>query len=409
MDSNSEKTELPNSVRLLSSLSDIDRLQWDTCANPGWSSTRPLDSKPQEIPYNPFLSYDFLSSLEESGSASDSSGWYARHLVLEKPGDAPLAVVPAYLKTHSQGEYVFDHGWADAYERAGGSYYPKLQMSVPFTPVTGRRLLIANQSSQSVHKQIVALLAAAIQQVTVQFEASSAHLTFLTEQEWEALSDMDFLRRTDQQFHWQNNGYTTYDDFLAALSSSKRKALRKERRRALENDIEIEWLTGSDLKEEHWDVFFDFYLDTGNRKWGTPYLTRQFFSLIGERMADRVLLIMAKRQGRYIAGALNFIGSDTVYGRNWGCLEDHPFLHFELCYHQAIDWAIANGYQTVEAGAQGAHKLARGYVPTTTYSAHWIPNAGFRDAVEHYLEQERLHVKMEQQALSAHAPFKKSD
>ena len=406
MDSNSEKTELPNSVRLLSSLSDIDRLEWDACANPGWSSTRPLDSKPQDIPYNPFLSYDFLSSLEESGSATDNAGWYARHLVLEKPGDAPLAVVPAYLKTHSQGEYVFDHGWADAYERAGGSYYPKLQMSVPFTPVTGRRLLIADQSR---HKQIVALLAAAIQQVTVQFEASSAHLTFLTEQEWDALSDMNFLRRTDQQFHWQNNSYASYEDFLAALSSSKRKALRKERRRALENDIEIEWLTGSDLKEEHWDIFFDFYLDTGNRKWGTPYLTRKFFSLIGERMADRVLLIMAKRQGRYIAGALNFIGSDTVYGRNWGCLEDHPFLHFELCYHQAIDWAIANGYQTVEAGAQGAHKLARGYVPTTTYSAHWIPNAGFRDAVEHYLEQERLHVEMEQQALSARAPFKKSD
>lgn len=406
MDSNSEETELPNSVRLLSSLSDIDRLEWDACANPGWPSTRPLDSKPQDIPYNPFLSYDFLSSLEESGSATDSAGWYARHLVLEKPGDAPLAVVPAYLKTHSQGEYVFDHGWADAYERAGGSYYPKLQMSVPFTPVTGRRLLIADQSR---HKQIVALLAAAIQQVTVQFEASSAHLTFLTEQEWDALSGMKFLRRTDQQFHWQNNNYESYEDFLAALSSSKRKALRKERRRALENDIEIEWLTGSDLKEEHWDIFFDFYLDTGNRKWGTPYLTRQFFSLIGERMADRVLLIMAKRQGRYIAGALNFIGSDTVYGRNWGCLEDHPFLHFELCYHQAIDWAIANRYQTVEAGAQGAHKLARGYVPTTTYSAHWIPNAGFRDAVEHYLEQERLHVKMEQQALSARAPFKKSD
>lgn len=406
MDSKPEQTELPNSVRLLSTLSDIDRSAWDACANPGWSSTLPLDSKPQDMPYNPFLSYDFLSSLEDSGSATDQSGWHARHLVLEKPGDAPLAIVPAYLKTHSQGEYVFDHGWADAYERAGGSYYPKLQMSVPFTPVTGRRLLIADQSR---HKQIEALLAAAIQQVTVQFEASSAHLTFLTKQEWDALSDMDFLRRTDQQFHWQNNGYESYDDFLSALSSSKRKALRKERRRALENGIEIEWLTGADIKEEHWDVFFDFYIDTGNRKWGTPYLSREFFSMIGERMADRVLLIMAKRQGRYIAGALNFIGSDTVYGRNWGCLEDHPFLHFELCYHQAIDWAIANGYQTVEAGAQGAHKLARGYVPTTTYSAHWIPNAGFRNAVEHYLEQERLQVKMEQHALSARAPFKKSD
>lgn len=406
MDSDSKMTELPNSVRLLSTLSDIDRLAWDACANPGWSSSMPLDSKPQDMSYNPFLSYDFLTSLEDSGSASDRSGWYARHLVLEKPGETPLAVVPAYLKTHSQGEYVFDHGWADAYERAGGSYYPKLQMSVPFTPVTGRRLLIADQSR---YKQIQHLLAAAIQQVTVQFEASSAHLTFLTKPEGDALSDMDFLRRTDQQFHWQNNGYVSYDDFLTALSSSKRKALRKERRRALENNIEIEWLTGSDLKEEHWDIFYDFYLDTGNRKWGSPYLSREFFSLIGDRMADRLLLIMAKREGRYIAGALNFIGSDTVYGRNWGCLEDHPFLHFELCYHQAIDWAIANGYQTVEAGAQGAHKLARGYVPTITYSAHWIPNTGFRDAVEHYLEQERLQVKMEQQALSARAPFKKSD
>lgn len=406
MDQKPEQSQLPNSVRLLSTLSDIDRAAWDACANPGWSSDKPLESKPQDITYNPFLSYDFLSSLEDSGSACEQSGWYARHLVLEHPGDAPLAVVPAYLKTHSQGEYVFDHGWADAYERAGGSYYPKLQISVPFTPVTGRRLLISDQTRRA---QIEALLAAAIKQVTVQFEASSAHLTFLTEPEWSSLSGQEFLRRTDKQFHWQNNGYSSYDDFLAALSSSKRKTLRKERRRALENDIEIEWLTGADLAEKHWDVFFDFYIDTGNRKWGTPYLTREFFSLIGERMADRILLIMARRQGRYIAGALNFIGSDTVYGRNWGCLEDHPFLHFELCYHQAIDWAIANGYQTVEAGAQGAHKLARGYVPTTTYSAHWIPNAGFRDAVEHYLEQERLHVKMEQQALSAHAPFKKSE
>lgn len=406
MDSKSEQPDLPNSVRLLSTLSDIDRQMWDACANPGWASTRPLDSIPQKNPYNPFMSYDFLTSLEESGSATDRTGWYARHLVLEKPGDPPLAIVPAYLKTHSQGEYVFDHGWADAYERAGGNYYPKLQMSVPFTPVTGRRMLIADATR---HRQIEALLAAAIQQVTDQFEASSAHLTFLTKQEWDALSDMNFLRRTDQQFHWQNNGYESYDDFLSALTSSKRKALRKERRRAIENDIEIEWLTGADLKEEHWDIFFDFYIDTGNRKWGSPYLTREFFSLIGERMSDRVLLIMAKRDGRYIAGALNFIGSETVYGRNWGCLEDHPYLHFELCYHQAIDWAIANGYQTVEAGAQGSHKLARGYVPTTTYSAHWIPNPGFRDAVEHYLEQERLHVKMEQHALSARAPFKKSD
>lgn len=406
MTSVSKTSELPNSVRVLSSLSEITRDEWDMCANPGWSNDRPLESKPQEMAYNPFLSHDYLWSLEESGSATAETGWYARHLVLENRGGPPLAVVPAYLKTHSQGEYVFDHGWADAYERAGGDYYPKLQISVPFTPVTGRRLLVGDLDRR---RKIEALLAAAIQQVTAQYEASSAHLTFLAEREWSALSDQDFLRRTDQQFHWQNNEYGSYDEFLAALSSSKRKALRKERRKALENEIEVEWLTGSQLTEQHWDIFYDFYIDTGNRKWGRPYLTRKFFSLINERMSDQVLLIMAKREGRYIAGALNFIGSDTIYGRNWGCLEDHPFLHFELCYHQAIDWAIANGYKTVEAGAQGAHKLARGYVPASTYSAHWIPNPGFRNAVENYLEQERLHVKLEQEALTAHAPFKKSD
>lgn len=399
-------TELPNSVRVLSSLDEIAREEWDACANPGWQNSLPLESHSQEVPYNPFLSHDYLWSLEESGSAIPETGWYARHLVLQEPGEPPLAVVPAYLKTHSQGEYVFDHGWADAYERAGGDYYPKLQISIPFTPVTGRRLLVADLQRRN---KIEALLASAIQQVTAQYEASSAHLTFLTEREWSALSDNEFLRRTDQQFHWQNDNYSTYDDFLAALSSSKRKALRKERRRALENGIEIEWLTGDKLTEEHWDIFYDFYIDTSNRKWGRPYLTRKFFSLINERMPDRILLIMAKREGRYIAGALNFIGSETIYGRNWGCLEDHPFLHFELCYHQAIDWAIKNGYKSVEAGAQGAHKLARGYVPTTTHSAHWIPNPGFRRAVENYLEQERLHVRLEQEALTAHAPFKKSD
>ena len=384
-------------VDAISSLDQIEAELWDACADPGGA--------PGRAPDNPFVTWRFLKALEDSRSVGGRSGWAPRHLAA-RLGGRLIGVMPLYAKGHSQGEYVFDHGWADAYQRAGGDYYPKLQISIPFTPVTGRRMLIADRSRQ---KQIETLLAAAIQQVTVQYEASSAHLTFLTEAEWNALSDHRFLRRTDQQFHWRNNGYGSYDEFLAALSSSKRKALRKERRRALDNDIEIEWLTGNDLTERHWDVFFDFYIDTGNRKWGSPYLTRQFFSLIGERMADRVLLIMARRCGRYIAGALNFIGSDTVYGRNWGCLEDHPFLHFELCYHQAIDWAIANGYRTVEAGAQGAHKLARGYLPTTTYSAHWIPNSGFRSAVENYLEQERLHVKLEQQALASHTPFRKTD
>ncbi|PCJ94017.1 MAG: GNAT family N-acetyltransferase [Hyphomicrobiales bacterium] len=406
MASRTNPENLPNTLKILSSLKEIEREEWDSCANPGWPSDNPLESKNHKLPYNPFLSHDFLWSLEESGSATPETGWHTRHLVLQAEDGPPLGIVPTYIKTHSQGEYVFDYGWAEAYERAGGEYYPKIQICVPFTPVTGRRLLVADLQRQH---SIEGLLAAGIQQVTSQYEASSAHLTFLTKQEWDQLSDQDFLRRTDQQFHWQNNNYSDYDDFLAALSSSKRKALRKERRRALENDIEVEHVTGSDLTEDHWDVFFHFYLDTGDRKWGTPYLTRAFFSMIGERMADRVLLILAKRDGRYIAGALNFLGSDTVYGRNWGCIEDHPNLHFELCYHQAIDWAIAHKYKTVEAGAQGSHKLARGYVPTTTYSAHWIPDKGFRSAVENYLEQERLHVKLEQDALLQHTPFKKTD
>lgn len=395
---------LPNTVRVLSDLSEISAAEWDSAANPGWSTDRPLASgKTGPLPYNPFLSYAFLQALEESGSATPETGWYPRHLVLGDL-DAPLGVVPAYIKTHSQGEYVFDYGWADAFERAGGRYYPKLQISVPFTPATGRRLLVADLRRQN---QIETLLSAAIQSMTAQYEASSAHLTFLTEGEWERLADKGFLRRTDQQFHWQNDSYKSYDDFLAALSSSKRKALRKERRKAIENEITIEWVTGSDLTEAHWDVFFDFYQDTGSRKWGTPYLTRSFFSLLGERMGDQVLLVLAKRDGKPIAGALNLIGSETLYGRYWGCIEDHPFLHFELCYHQAIDYAIANGLKTVEAGAQGAHKLARGYVPQITYSAHWLPDPNFRSAVENYLETERRHVTLEQEALAAHAPFKK--
>jgi len=345
-------------------------------------------------------------ALEESGSATARTGWSPHHLVLEEPDGSLAGVVPMYLKNHSRGEYVFDHGWADAFERAGGHYYPKLQVSVPFTPATGRRILARPGLFQ---EQTEDQLIAGIVELTRQLEVSSVHLTFLSQAQWQRLGDVGFLQRTDQQFHWLNEDFETFDDFLTVLTSRKRKNLRKERARALENGIEIEWITGSDLTEAHWDAFYNFYTDTGLRKWGTPYLTREFFSLVGANMPDQTLLIMAKREGQYIAGALNFIGSDTLFGRNWGCIEDHPFLHFEVCYYQAIDFAISRDLKRVEAGAQGAHKLARGYLPTHTYSAHYIANPSFREAVEGYLEQERHHVDHDIAALSRHTPFRTTD
>lgn len=397
-------------IRVLSSLTEITEREWDDLANPGFGEPG-SERKCTPIEriggsYNPFLAHTFLLALEESGSAVPQTGWYGQHLILEDDGGNVLGAVPCYLKNHSQGEYVFDHGWADAFERAGGRYYPKLQISVPFTPATGRRLLL----SPSVNQQAgTAALASGIVQLTDKIGASSAHLTFLTEPEWRALGEFDYLLRQDQQFHWENERYETFNDFLSALASRKRKAIRKERREALAcGDINIELLTGGDIKEAHWDAFYDFYMDTGSRKWGRPYLNRRFFSLLGERMADDVLLIMAKREGRYIAGALNMIGSDTLYGRYWGCTEDHPFLHFEVCYYQAIEFAIAKGLDRVEAGAQGAHKLARGYMPSTTYSAHWVAHEGLRHAVDRYLLGERAAVAMEADALKKHAPFKQS-
>jgi predicted N-acyltransferase len=296
---------------------------------------------------------------------------------------------------------VFDQGWAEAFERAGGDYYPKLQVAVPFTPVTGPRLLTGGDTAAREP------LAHAMMAFAEKLKVSSLHITFAEQDETESLRRLGFLERHDRQFHWHNEGYATFADFLAALSSIKRKNLRRERAEAVKAGIEIEWLTGSDLKEAHWDVFFAFYMDTGSRKWGSPYLTRKFFSLVGQSMADRILLVMAKRDGRYVAGALNFIGSDTLYGRNWGALEHHPFLHFELCYYQAIDFAIAKGLRVVEAGAQGAHKLARGYLPVRTQSAHWIAHAGLRNAVANYLSQERRAIGEEMDALADHAPFKK--
>lgn len=381
-------------VRIEPGMSGIDPVQWDACA------TRPGG----RVPENPFLSHAFLRTLEDAGCVGGRSGWLAQHLVIDGPDGRIAACMPCYVKSHSQGEYVFDHGWADAYERAGGRYYPKLQVAVPFTPVPGPRLLVRPDLDRDLYRAILLKGAIALAE---RYQTSSLHLTFLLKDDWEFLGQQGLLQRIDQQFHWSNDGYETFDDFLSALSSRKRKVIRRERRAALESGISIEQLTGARISDAHWDAFHDFYMDTGSRKWGRPYLNRTFFSLLGERMADRVLLIMAKRDEDYIAGALNLIGTDALYGRHWGCIEDHPFLHFEVCYYQAIDYAITHKLARVEAGAQGAHKLARGYVPTTTYSAHWIADAGFRRAVADYLEHERAHVCAEAEILGTHVPFRK--
>ncbi len=339
-----------------------------------------------------------------SHSVGPRTGWQPRHLLAEDAAGTLLGCAPCYAKSHSRGEYVFDHGWAEAFERAGGDYYPKLQVAVPFTPVTGPRLL-ARSGPQA--EAVRGGLAESLAQVTASSGLSSAHVTFLTEAEWQMLGDRGFLQRTDQQFHWENAGYVTFDDFLAALSSRKRKTIRRERKEALGPGIEVRWLTGSELTEEVWDHFFAFYMETGSRKWGRPYLSRAFFSIVSEKMADRILLVMARRGGRWIGGALNFIGADTLYGRNWGCVEHHPFLHFELCYYQAIDYAIAHKFRRVEAGAQGEHKLARGYLPATTYSAHFIANPALKRAIADYLARERAYVQAAGEELAAAAPFRK--
>jgi predicted N-acyltransferase len=342
--------------------------------------------------------------LEDSKSATRLTGWLPQHLLLQDASGKLAACMPCYLKSHSYGEYVFDHSWADAYARAGGDYYPKLQCSVPFTPVTGRRLLVREGPDRAKREAILLQAAATL---TERLDASSAHITFLTQDECELAGGMGFLKRNDQQFHWPNQGYGCFDDFLSALSSRKRKTIRKERQDALKDGMEIEWVTGNDLTEAHWDAFFDFYQDTGSRKWGTPYLTRKFFSLIGESMTDQILLVLAKRDGRAIAGALNFIGANTLYGRYWGAIEEHPCLHFEVCYYQAVDYAIQHGLSRVEAGAQGAHKLARGYLPVETYSVHWIRDGGLRRAVGDYLKRERTAMAREIALLGAESPYRK--
>ncbi|HKO73052.1 MAG TPA: GNAT family N-acetyltransferase [Bradyrhizobium sp.] len=388
------------------SVSEIPAADWDACANPAGASPMPATSfnAHSKTAYNPFVSHAFFSALEASGSACARTGWGPRHLLARIEGEI-AGILPCYLKSHSQGEYVFDRGWADAYERAGGRYYPKLQSSVPFTPATGPRLLIRNDFDRD---EIGTALASGVVALCEMTKASSAHVTFAREAEWKFLAARGFLQRTDQQFHWRNQSYRDFEDFLASLNSRHRKAIKRERREALASGITIHTLNGSDITEDAWDAFFAFYMETGSRKWGRPYLTRTFFSLIGESMADNVLLIMARRNGRWIAGAINFIGSDTLFGRNWGAIEHHPFLHFEVCYYQAIEFAIRRGLKTVEAGAQGEHKIARGYLPQTTYSAHYIADPDLRRAISEYLKRERAYVAEAGRELTEAGPFRKT-
>ncbi len=405
-------------LRVANALADIERAAWDACANPQADLGENVQPKLQDcagelattaeavarIEYNPFISHDFLSALERSGSVRSRTGWQPMHFIAQAAGGEVLGVVPCYAKSHSQGEYVFDHGWAEAYERAGGSYYPKLQVSVPFTPATGRRLL-ARPGPQA--QSVRGALADGLAEICGRSNASSVHVTFPTQPEWELLGKHDYLLRTHRQFHWENAGYRSFDDFLAALASRKRKTIRRERADALAAGISIHWLSGSDLTESVWDAFFEFYMDTGSRKWGRPYLTRPFYSMVGETMGDRILLVMAKRNGRWIAGAINFIGARTLFGRHWGAIEQHPFLHFEVCYYQAIQYAIEHKLARVEAGAQGQHKIARGYLPTTTYSAHYIVDPALRRAVADFLKHERALVAEEIEDFAEAAPFRK--
>ncbi len=401
-------------LRQISTLSEISAEKWDACANPqnqSGTSAQTVTDLPTDIEtlrfgerHNPFLSHRFLLALEQSGSAVARQGWAASHILVEDETGNLLACAPAYLKAHSMGEYVFDHAWADAFERAGGDYYPKLQVCVPFTPVTGNRLLVAH--TPRAQDARVALISG-LQDMRAQTGASSAHVTFPTQSDYGALGAAGWLKRSGKQFHFLNRGYADFEAFLAALSSRKRKNIRKEREQALSAGIDVHMLTGADIREEHWDAFFDFYIDTGSRKWGTPYLTRAFFTEIGRTMADRILLVMAKRDGRWIAGAINFIGDDALYGRNWGCIEEHPFLHFELCYYRAIDFALSHNMLRVEAGAQGEHKLARGYEPVETFSVHEFADARLTRAVDDFLVRDRMHVEAEIEIYGEHVPFKK--
>lgn len=373
--------------RIIESINDVSEKDWNRCATSA------------DDGLNPFCSHGFLSALEKSGCVTAETGWLPQHVILEEKGKIH-GTMPLYLKSHSQGEYVFDHGWANAFEQAGGHYYPKLQSSIPFSPVTGPRLLSQNFE----HKLM--LLDAAINHAQ-NHHISSIHFTFINDVDFDVMTARQLLHRQDQQFHWLNDGYKNFDDFLSNLSSRKRKNIQKERLKALDAGLEIEWISGDQIAEHHWDYYFEFYMNTANRKWGRPYLNRKFFSLLSEKIPNNLLLIMAKRNGRYIAGALNLMGKNTLYGRYWGATEYHKFLHFELCYYQAIDFAIENKLSKVEAGAQGEHKIARGYIPCPTNSMHWIENPSFRVAVKKFLDQERKAVGREIEFLREFTPFKR--
>lgn len=389
-------TQHPIDIELIPDLTHIGQTEWDACACPEVADGGP--------PIDPFTTYRFLKALEDSGSVGSGTGWHPQYLVARAEGQI-IATAPMYAKSHSQGEYIFDHNWAHAYERAGGRYYPKLQVAVPFTPATGRRFL-TRPGFEDLGMRALAQGAA---QLAERNQISSLHATFCTPDEAKRGDDAGLMLRTSQQYHWLNNDYDSFDAFLASLSSRKRKNIRKERAQAQAFGGEILTLTGDALEPEHWDAFWYFYQDTGARKWGSPYLTREFFDLVQDQMRDDVVLALAMREGRYVAGALNFKGRETLFGRYWGCSEHHPCLHFELCYYQAIDYAITHGLKRVEAGAQGDHKLARGYLPTPCYSLHWIRDPGFAGAVQDYLEAERAAIEEDIEILTSYGPFKKAN
>jgi uncharacterized protein len=380
----------PMRIRTVGRIDEIPAADWDACAGSD----------------NPFVGHAFLKALEDSRSVGAKTGWLPQHIVVEDGGGTVLAAAPAYVKSHSQGEYVFDHGWAQAYERAGGRYYPKLQVAVPFTPVPGPRLLVRPGTGS---EDARAALLHGMVEVAKRLGVSSLHITFPHQADTEALEQAGLMIRLGCQYHWTNRGYRTFDDFLADLASRKRKAIRKERREAIAGGIAIRALCGAEIKPRHWDAFFAFYMDTGGRKWGRPYLTRAFFDCIGDALADRVVLVMAEQDGRPVAGALNLRGGDALYGRNWGCLGEFKFLHFEACYYQAIEYAIVHGLARVEAGAQGEHKIQRGYLPTPTWSAHWIRDPNFAAAVEDFLARERRAVEAEISGLMEYSPFRQGE
>ncbi|MGI9524947.1 MAG: GNAT family N-acetyltransferase [Hyphomicrobiaceae bacterium] len=387
-----EETELH--VQVIGGIDEVDAASWNNCANPNTKL------------YNPFISHAFLKSLEDAETVHPRTGWQPQHLLLKCATGTIQGCMPLYAKSHSKGEYVFDYGWADAFERAGGQYYPKLVSAVPFSPVPGPRLLVLPGSHRQDCEDL--LLSGAVELVK-RYNLSSLHINFLPQDQCQRICELGFLKRYDQQFHFMNANYGSFEDFLLSLASRKRKAVRRERARALSEGITIEWVRGRDISEAHWDALYSFYMETGSRKWGRPYLNRTFFSLLGSEMPDDCILIMAKRNGKFIAGALNLIGGDCLYGRYWGAIEHHPYLHFEICYYQAIDFAITHKLLRVEAGAQGEHKLARGYLPTLTYSAHYIPNPDFRQAIDNYLKDERSYVENSGNILADYAPFRRSN